>query len=156
LLVEIDDGGLGIGPQLGSSRAEGVGRLQAVASLNAAVTLAAPADVDVELPVNGLARDLDLELLGDVGLVERPAAVGVGVGQRRLVDLVDLFRAGRLAVDLGAVVLARLAPGSLGVRLGLALGEGSCLALAGTEARVELVPQAVVLGLQVIDPLWRD
>jgi hypothetical protein len=38
--------------------------------LNPTVALAAPPDVDVELPVNGLARDLDLELLGDVGLVE--------------------------------------------------------------------------------------
>src|SRR5262249_44385832 len=32
------------------------------------------------------------------------------------------------------------------------LGEGARLALAGTEGRVELAPQAVVLGLQAIDP----
>jgi hypothetical protein len=32
--------------------------------------------MNVELAVNGLARDLELELLGDVSLVERPAAVG--------------------------------------------------------------------------------
>ena len=67
-------------------------------------------------------------------------------------DLVDLLRAGPLAVGLGAVVLARLAPGSLGVRFGLALGEGSCLALAGTEGRVELTTKTPVLGLQVSDP----
>src|SRR5947208_109966 len=44
--------------------------------LNAALALATPADVDVELPVDGPARDLHLELLGDVGLVERAAAAG--------------------------------------------------------------------------------
>jgi hypothetical protein len=38
------------------------------------------ADGDVELPVNGLARDFDLELLGDVGLVERPAALAAVYG----------------------------------------------------------------------------
>jgi hypothetical protein len=35
--------------------------------------------------------------------------------------------------------------------LGLALGEGSGLALAGTEGRVELAAQTVVLGLQVAE-----
>jgi hypothetical protein len=41
-----------------------------MAPLHPTAALAALADVDVELPVNGLARDLDLELLGGVGLVE--------------------------------------------------------------------------------------
>jgi hypothetical protein len=50
-----------------------------MAPLNAAVAPAAPADVDVELPVNGPARDLDLELPGDVGLVEGAATVGAAV-----------------------------------------------------------------------------
>src|SRR5262245_34517747 len=66
------------------------------------VALTAPADVDVELPVDGLARDLHLELLGDVRLVERAAAVGAATGQRRLVDLIDV--GGGLAMSLGAVV----------------------------------------------------
>ena len=57
----------------------------------------------------------------------------------------------RLAVGLGAVVLARLAPGSLGVCLGRALGEGSCLALAGAGGLVELAAAALVLGLQVAE-----
>jgi hypothetical protein len=47
--------------------------------LNTAFALAAPADVDVELPVDGLAGDLDLELLGDMGFVERAAALGAAV-----------------------------------------------------------------------------
>ena len=95
MLIEFDDSGLGIGSQLGCSGAEGVGRLQGMVPLNAAPALTAPADVDVELPVDGLARDLDLELLGHVRFVERAAAVGAALGQRRLVDLVDLLGGGR-------------------------------------------------------------
>jgi hypothetical protein len=79
LLVEFDDGGLGIGSQLSGSGAEGVGRLQGMAPLHPTVALPAQADVDVELPVDGPAGDLDLELLGDVGLVERPTAIGAAV-----------------------------------------------------------------------------
>jgi hypothetical protein len=123
-----------------------------MASLNAAMALTALADVDVELAVNGLARNLHLELLGDVSFVEGSAAVRADVGQRRLVNLVDLFGSGRLAVGLDAVVLARLATWLAGVCLGLALGEGACLALAGTEGRVELTTELLVLGFQVVDP----
>jgi hypothetical protein len=50
----------------------------------------------------GLARDLDLELLGDVGFVEWAAAVGADLGQRCLVDLVDLFGGRGLALGLRA------------------------------------------------------
>jgi hypothetical protein len=117
--------------------------------LNAALALTTPAYVDVELAVDGLARDLDLILLGDVGLVEGAAAIGAGGGQVCLVNLVELFGVGRLTVGLGAVVLAGLASGLLGLVRGLALGEGGGLALAGTGRLVELAAEAVVLGLQV-------
>src|SRR5262249_55584222 len=147
---------LGVGSELGRGGAEGVGRLQGMPSLDPTVALPAPADVDVELAVDGLARDLDLELLGDVGLVEGAAAVGAGVGQTRLVDLVNLLGAGRWAVGLGAVVLAGLAPGLLRVRFGLALGEGGGLALAGAGRLVELAAEALVLGLQVVDPSLKE
>jgi hypothetical protein len=60
-------------------------------------------------------------------------------------DLVDLLGGWRLAVRLGAIVLARLARG----RLGLALGEGSGLALAGAGNLVEVAAEALVLGSQV-------
>ena len=149
LLVEFDDGGLGVRAQLGGGGTEGIGGLQGMPPLNAPPALAALADVDVELSVDGLARDLDLELLGDMGLVQTAAATAAGVGQGRLVNLVDLFGAGRLAVGLGAVVLAGLAAGLLGLAGGPALGEGSGLALAGTEGLVELAAEALVLGLQV-------
>jgi hypothetical protein len=122
-----------------------------MASLQPPVALTAPSNVDVELSVNGLARDLDLELLGDVGLVERPAAVGASVWQGRLVDLVDLLGAGRPAVGFGAVSFAGLAAGLLGLVDRLALGEGGSLALAGTGRLVELAAEALVLSLQVTD-----
>jgi hypothetical protein len=109
-----------------------------MASLNPPEALTALADVDVELSVDRLAWDLHLELLGDMGFVEEAATIGTDLGQRCLVDLIDLFRSGRLAVGLGAVVLAGLAAGLLGVWLRLALSEGSGLALAGTGCLVEL------------------
>ena len=49
------------------------------------------------------------------------------------------------------VVLARLAPGLLGLCSRLALGEGGGLALAGAGRRVELAAEALVLGLQVTE-----
>src|SRR5262249_42411516 len=152
LLVEFDDSGLGIGPQLRGSGTQGVGRLQGMASLNATLALTTPADVDVELPVDGLARDLELELLSDVGFVKQAAAVRADFGQRRLMHLVDLFGGRWLAVGLGAIVLARLAAGLAGVGLGRVLGEGPGLALTGAEGRVKLPTEPLVLGLQVVDP----
>src|SRR5262245_24084549 len=104
-----------------------------------------------ELPVDGPARDLDLELLGDMRFVERAAAVGADVRQGRLVDLVDLIGAGRRAVGLGAVVLAGLAAGLLGLAGGRSLGEGGGLALAGAGGLVELAAEALILGLQVAE-----
>jgi hypothetical protein len=151
LLVEFNDSSLRIGSELSGSGAEGVGRLQGMPPLNPPVAQPTLADVDVELAVDGLARDLDLELLGNVGLVEWAGAVGAAIGQRRLVDLVDLFGVGRLAMGLGAVVLARLAPGLLGLCSRLALGEGGGLALAGAGRRVELAAETLVLGLQVTE-----
>src|SRR6266545_2880841 len=136
-------------PQLRRGGPEGIGRLQGMAPLNPTMALAALPDMDVELPVDGLARDLDLELLGDVRLVERTAAVGAAVRQGRLVNLIDLVRGGRLAVGLDPVVSAGLATGLLWLAGGLTLGEGGRLALAGTGRLVELAAEALVLGLQV-------
>jgi hypothetical protein len=109
-----------------------------MASLHAAMTLTALADVDVELAVDGLAWNLHLELLGDVGFVEGSAAVWTAVGQGRLVNLIDLFGGRWLAMGLGAVILARLAAWLTRVELGLTLGEGSGLTLAGASCLVEL------------------
>jgi hypothetical protein len=121
-----------------------------MAPLDPAAASTALADVDVELAVDGLARDLDLELLGDVRLVEQAAAVGAAVRQGRLMNLVDLLRGGRLAMCLRAVVLAGLAAGLLGLVGGLAFGEGGRLALAGAGRLVELAAQVLILCLQVV------
>jgi hypothetical protein len=56
-----------------------------------------------------------------------------------------------LTVGLRAVVLAGLAAWFARIELGLALGEGSGLALAGAGRLVELAAQALVLGLEVVD-----
>src|SRR3984957_18276475 len=115
LLVEFDDGGLGIGSKLSGGGTQGVGRLQGMASLNATLALTALADVDVELAVNRLARDLNLELLSNVGFVQGAAAVGANVRQGGLMTLVNLVGRGWLAVGLGAIILAGLAAGLAGV-----------------------------------------
>jgi hypothetical protein len=151
LLVEFDDGGLSVGSQLRRGGTQGVGCLQGMAPLNAATAPAGLTDADVELPVDGLARDLDLELLGDVGFVQGAATIGANIGQGCLVDLIDLFGTGRLAVGLGAVVLAGLAAGFLGIRSRIAFGKGGGLALAGAGRLVELAAQALVLGLQIVE-----
>ena len=131
---------------------ESVRSLQRMASLNPAVALTALADVDVELSVDRLARNLHLELLSNVGFVEWAAAIRADIGQRCLVNLVNLFGSRWLAVPLGAIVLARLAAGFARVWLGLTLGEGSGLALAGAGCFVKLTAEPFVLGLQVVDP----
>src|SRR5215468_5817304 len=55
-------------------------------------------------------------------------------------------------MGLGTVVLSQLAAGLFGLGHRLALGEGSGLTLAGASRLVELASQALVLGLQVVDP----
>ena len=109
-----------------------------MSSLNAAMALTALPNMNVELAVDGLAWDLHLELLGDMGFVEGAAAVRADVGQGRLVNFVDLVGGRRLAVGLGAIVLPRLASRLARIELGLALGEGSGLALAGAGCLVQL------------------
>jgi hypothetical protein len=107
--------------------------------------------VDVELAVDGLAGDVHLELLGNMGFVERAAAIGADLGQQCLVDLVDLLGRGWLSVGVGALVFARLAAGLLGLVGRRALGKGGGLALASAGSLVELTAQALVLRLQVVE-----
>ena len=122
-----------------------------MATLNPAVALTALANVDVELSMDWLAWDLYLELRGDMGFVEEAAAVRTAFRQLRLVNLIDLFGAGRLAASLGAIVLSCLAPWLTWIELGLAFGEGSGLAFAGASSLVELTTQVFVLGLKIVD-----
>jgi hypothetical protein len=76
LLVEFHDGRLGVRAQLGAGGPQGIGGLQRVPALQALVAAAAAADMDVELAMDGAARDLHLVLVRDVGLLDRPAAAG--------------------------------------------------------------------------------
>ena len=50
-------------------------------------------------------------------------------------------------MGLGTIILARLAAWLARIELGLALGEGSGLALASADCLVELATQTLVLGL---------
>jgi hypothetical protein len=120
-----------------------------VPALQALVAAATAADVDVELAVDRAARDLDLVLMGDVGLHDRPAAAGAGLRQRRLVDFVD--EGGGLSVGLGAVTRARLATGPLRLGLRRPFGEGGGLPLAVALRLLQLASQAFDLGFELGD-----
>jgi hypothetical protein len=120
-----------------------------MASLEALVAAPAAADVDVELAMDGAARDLDLVLVRDVGFLDRPAAAGARLGQGRLVDFVDMR--GWLPMGLGAVVRAGLAAGPLRLGLRRPLGEGGGLALAVALRLLQLAGQAFDLGFQLRD-----
>src|SRR5262245_16145267 len=122
LLIEIDDGSLSVRPQLRRGGSQGVGGLQRVPALNAPATLPAATDVDVEPAVDRPARDLDLVLLIDAGLLDGATAIGAGNGQGGLVNLVNLL--GWRAVCLGAVGGTGLAAGLRRVGLGQSFGEG--------------------------------
>src|SRR4051812_15223819 len=97
-------------------------------ALHAAAAFVAAADVNVEPAVNRPTRNFDLILLVDMCLFNITAAIRALLGQRRLVNFVDLL--GRLAMGLGAVVFARLATGFLRLGLGRSFGEWSRLAFA--------------------------
>jgi hypothetical protein len=72
------------------------------------------------------------------------------------VNLVDLFRGRWLAMGLGAIVLTGLTAWLARVELGLALSEGSGLALTGAGCLVELTAEALVLRLQVAEASLED
>ena len=74
LVIEFDDGGLCIGAQLGRGGAEGVGGLQVMPPLNAATTMTALAEVDVELPTRNS--------IGSTCCYWNPAPFGAGRGVR--------------------------------------------------------------------------
>jgi hypothetical protein len=117
-------------------------------ALHAAVAAATLADVDVELAVNRSTRNLDLVLLVDVCLFDRPATIGTNVRQFRLVCFVDLLGLRRLAVGLGAVILAGLTAGLLRLGLRWSLGEWRSLALASATLFVKQARQLLDLGAE--------
>ena len=52
IFVEIDDGGLGIGAKLTGCRSQGIGSLQGMSALDAALAAPAFADMHVELSLD--------------------------------------------------------------------------------------------------------
>src|SRR5437867_1988726 len=105
-------------------------------ALDATLAVRTAADVNIELAMNGPARNLDLILLVDVCLLNRAAAIWARFRERGLVGLIDLF--GRRPMRLSAVILARFAAGFFGFSLGRPFGERSCLALTGAAQLVNL------------------
>jgi hypothetical protein len=104
--------------------------------------------VDVELTHEGPAGNVGLVLVVDVGLVEGATTAGADVGQRGFVGLVDAFGCGGLAMTVGAMLVAGLASGGLGLGLGWSFGERRRLAFAGTDGSFELLAEVVAGPLQ--------
>src|SRR5947209_7172896 len=130
-LVEVDDGGLGIGSQLALGGPGGVTGLQRMPTADALAASLAVAAVDVELADDGPARDVGLELLVEMVLDDLTAAIGTLRGQRRLMGFIDLGGRRRLAVGVQAVLAALFAARLFGAFLGFPLGERSRLTLGG-------------------------
>ncbi len=118
-------------------------------TLEAFAAVRAPTDVDIELAMDGLPRNLGLVLLLDGRFLDRPAAVGAGFGERRFVGFVDLLR--WLAMGFGAVILTRFTARFLRLFLGRAFGKRRRLAFAGAALGVEQLQQALLFGFEFRD-----
>ena len=150
-LVEIDDGGLGVGAELALGGAGSVGRLQLMSATQMLAALAAMAAVDVKFADDGLARNVGLELLVEMILDDRTAASGTLIGQGRLEVFIDAFGRRRLAMSVFAVLIAFLAARLLGPLLGLALGERRGLSFGGAFGCVKTFLQSAIGLLKLFD-----
>ena len=132
LLVQFDDGGLGIGSELGGGRPEGVGGLQGVATADASAAALASALANAEFSPHRLGGDVCLELLIDIVIRgDDAAAVRTGIGQRGFEGFVNGLGRRRRPMRVLAVLFADLAAGLFGRRRGFAFGERSGLTLGG-------------------------
>ena len=130
-LVEVNDGGLGVGAELALSGAGCLRSLQRMPATPVLATLLALAAVDVELPDDGLAWDLGLELLSALVFDDSAAASGALLGQGGFQGFLHLRGRRRFTMGMLAMLLALLAAGLFGVRLGRALGKRRRLAFDG-------------------------
>jgi hypothetical protein len=132
VLVEVDDGGLGIGSDLAGGRAEGIGGLQGMPALHRASALPATAALDAEASPPRPAGNLGLELFDDIGCFEIIlAAVRASGRQRHRQRFVDLIGRGRRSMAVRAVGVTGLAAGRLRSCFGRPLGKGGGLTFAG-------------------------
>jgi len=110
--------------------------------------------MDVESTHNGLARNLDLELLIELVFFGLSAALGALLGQRYVDDLVGLLF-GKRAMGLRAVIVARLAARLFGILFGNSLGERSGLAFLGPRGVLQQSLQLSHSFLQFEDTLFQ-
>jgi hypothetical protein len=97
------------------------------------------ADMDIELAVDGLARDLGLVLVDDGSFDRASAAAGTDLGERCFVDFLELLGWRPMAVP--AVGLTALTAGAFGVEERLASAEGSGLPFASATSFVKQAGQ---------------
>ena len=119
--------------------------------LEASAAAATATHMDVEPTHQGLAGDFHLGLLIHVIFFGESSAVGTLVGQPHIDDLVG-FLFGKWAMDLGAIVGARLAARGLRGLLGCSLGTRSGLTLACPLGLFQQRGELTHLGLQGIHP----
>ena len=150
VLVEVDDGRLGVGAELAGAAPQRVGGLQRVPPPHPLAAAVAMADVNVEPAVDRLAGDLGLVLVFD-GVRHRRPAARAPPRERGLQDLIDHGR--DRAEGLRAVALAGLAAGRLRVGLGRALGKRRGLTLAAAAELLDQRLQRRQSCLQFGDPL---
>jgi len=131
MLIEVNDGGLGVGAQLALGDAGGSAGLQRVSAPQALAALLATAAVDGEFPNDGLVGNLGLELLIEMIFDNVAAAIGTVIGQGRIERVLDLLGRRWLAMAMLAVLAAGLAARLLGILFWRAFGEGSRLPFGG-------------------------
>src|SRR5262249_38600675 len=118
--------------------------------LDTLATATAAANVDVELADDGTARNLRLELLGNLELADGAAAVRASVGQGGVERFVDAIRSGCRAVTVAAVGRTGFTARLVGLSLGWPFGEGSGLPFRLTARLFEISLRLFQFALEVI------
>lgn len=152
VLVEIDDGGLGIRADLAGGGTNRIGSLLRMSAADTPTATAAVSLVNAKSPANGPDGDLFLKLEIDlVGFGNVAAAMGATVGQCRFEGFVDLI-VGRNGAMAMLSVGGAAGPGR-GFRmfLGLALGERRRLSFVGSLGLLKLSLETGVATLQFGD-----
>jgi hypothetical protein len=136
VLVEIDDGRLGIGPQLAGGSAGGIGSLQRMPAAVAFAALDAVAAMDVELAMDDPAWNFALIGCIDMRLVNATAAIAK-FGEGSLMKFIDLVERRRWTMTMLAMLGTGLATRRLRIFLGRPLGKRRRLPLGSPLDRIE-------------------
>jgi len=149
VLVEDDDGGLGVGAQLAGSGTDGIARLQRVPTLAALAAATALTAMNIELADDRPPWDFRLVLGNDVRFVQHAATAGAGVGQGSFQNLVNLVGSRRQAMSVSSVLCARLAARSAWLTCRRSFGERSGLTFASSEGRLQLAAEFIAGSLEL-------